>query len=311
MTDERVDTIRGEADGVLRAEDNRLVSAALAEGGIDPVSVTQKLAQGALSPHGLVDVLKPATSGLAGVVPEGTVERVLLATSIRTYAPQVLDLAIAEEARRGLLSYYSRLLRPEPRIAAKMRIGHSWFLSACKLATGSRFPAGVYEFELSGVPRSWFLRMARSSPWDMVRLAAFVLTRTRGLEPFFANHMAILRDPSEHLTEERVAEAYLTIADSLELQPRVKGLLAAGWMRDPRIGVVSPHLAALSDPIVDSGGILVGLWKVDPESSGALAKSRRRREAYARGLWHPAQGVALWPREAMLMWARSYRSSRA
>lgn len=285
---------------VLRSPIQKHLAGVFLAIGADPVEEARALTTDPATTRALTRLVDRILGSADRDVPTGAVEQHLIATAARAHVKRVPGLPLDADTRRDLLQYFVALLDPEPRIAEKMRVGHSWFISACKLLTGRRFPAGVYEFEVSGVPRSWLFRMR---PRDLPRVLVFLSTRTRGLFPFFAPHLALLRDPGGHLTEDNVNQSYLRMAASMRLQPRIRGMLAAGWPRDPETAKVSPNLAVLSRPVVANGGIQFRLGRVDPATSGALGKSRRRREAFERGEWHPAIGVNIWPREAMLRWA--------
>lgn len=101
---------------------------------------------------------------------------------------------------------------------------------------------------------------------------------------------------------------YLRITDMLERQPHIKGMFGGSWFYDPNLANISPRLMYLQQLPLEYGA---HCFHVKPDTSGnALHRSATRRRLYKQGKYHPQIYLLVWPREAMLDWARQYRSQQ-
>jgi hypothetical protein len=204
--------------------------------------------------------------------------------------PQSVQTLICDEMRWLASAPVSAL--------ASCGLGTSAFERLCKIATLRRFPAGVFEWEVSGIPRSYCLQTAKT---DWPRVAAFVACRMKGFAPVFFSHLAP-RSIGRSLQEREANRSYYQMAMALRLQPEVLGFGACSWFRAPSTHRVSPHLAWLSNVFRENGGLVVDAGLDDP-NGGALYRSATRRSLYEAGKWTPRKGLVMWPRNAMLDWA--------
>jgi hypothetical protein len=175
------------------------------------------------------------------------------------------------------------------------------FPSLCRLATLRRFPAGQFHWEVSGIPRTYLLRVA---PRALPRTLTFVAARMGGLSPVFYSHLNPRR-PDRSLSERESNRSYFQMAKALELQAEVKGFAACAWFRSPDTAVVSPHLAWVNRVFLENGGFVVRAGRADPEG-GVFHRSVTRRRLYEMGAFTPTNGLALWPRRAMIAWAAAH-----
>jgi hypothetical protein len=170
-----------------------------------------------------------------------------------------------------------------------------------RIATLQRFPAGQFEWEVSGISRRDVVGVGlRALP----RVLWFIARQLGGLGPVFFSHLNPRR-PHRSLLELEANRSYYRMARALELQPHVRGFGACSWFRSPATHRVSPHLAWLSAVVVDNGGLVV---ESGPEraDSGVLARSSTRRALYETGRFKPTRGLVIWPRDAMIAWARRH-----
>ena len=179
--------------------------------------------------------------------------------------------------------------------------GSHRFVRACKLVTLRRFPAGQFEWERSGVSRRDLLRV---EPRSMARALATVAFRMGGLRPVFFSHLNPRR-PNRSLSELEANRSYYLMALAMELQPEVRGFAACSWFRSPSTQAVSPRLAWISRVFLENGGVVVDSGRADPES-GVFHRSETRRRLSREGRFTPRLGLVLWPRRAMLAWARAH-----
>jgi hypothetical protein len=76
------------------------------------------------------------------------------------------------------------------------------FREFAKMATGRRFSAGLFHWDICGVSRSWLLKVPPRDVPGLVR----ALTKLRGLGPVMFPHLNPHR-PSGHLAEPAISDA--------------------------------------------------------------------------------------------------------
>jgi hypothetical protein len=208
-----------------------------------------------------------------------------------------LSLRIAESVRIRLEQDLRQL-----HMLSSVEAGSYGFVRAAKLATLRRFPAGPMEWEVSGIPRSYFLHAKFPSN---LRFLSFVLFRLRAVAPCFFLHVAPPPRNRAFSVPREVLRCYHRIIRSMELQPHIRGLLAHAWFHDPAAIRDNPQLEVLSRPYLDGGG-LITLLKPAPPSSGVTVGSAKRRSDYEAGTIQYHYGFAVWPRAGALRWADAH-----
>jgi hypothetical protein len=175
------------------------------------------------------------------------------------------------------------------------------FREFAKMATGRRFSAGLFHWDVCGVSRSWLPKVPLRDIPGLMR----TLAKLRGLGPGMFPHLNPHRQPG-HLAEPAISDAFAAMAETLDVRPDLRGLVAASWLRSPDVHSVSPHLAAVNAPIVAAGGFVTTIGLAPPDC-GVFERSRERGRLYRQGLFTPTTGLAIWPRADMLRWWRSYK----
>jgi hypothetical protein len=189
---------------------------------------------------------------------------------------------------------YAAAKTPEP-----FDVARASFVAMGRIATLSRFPAGQLDWEVSGIPRSWILKI----PWaKLPGFVAAVMFELRGFAPAFFSHLNPNRRNQAILLERESLRSYHRMARSMEYQPEVKGFVTASWLHSPDTFAISPHLEWLNDVFLTHGGYVFPLGPADP-GSGVLHRSPERQRAYDAGTFKPTQALIVWPRQAMLAWA--------
>ena len=150
------------------------------------------------------------------------VERLLLWNAARQALPGVSSLPVDKSIRERL----DRDLRQLHAMSVSMPAGSYHFERAAKMATLRRFPAGPMEWEISGVPRSYFLQAAFPAN---LRFLAFVIFRLGGRVPCFFVHLAPPPRNRALSVPKEVLRSYYRMARSLQLQPDVRALVASLW----------------------------------------------------------------------------------
>jgi hypothetical protein len=228
---------------------------------------------------------------------------VLLATLIadmkQTLAARNLPASIAAEAcEQG-----SRILkRLSAKPGAKMMLTSDTFLKELAICRLEMFACGATLAEPYGGPRRQLLVTA-GLPGALGLLAA--LARERGITtPYLSLH---LHPPLLHaFNPAGWRKAYLLLAELLEWNPRLRGVLGGGWYCDPEMQRVSPHLTYIRE-IADEGGALFvrGPTSEDDVKSATIAPGSRR-EDFLAGRYRPANYVMIWLRKDVLTWARAH-----
>jgi hypothetical protein len=175
------------------------------------------------------------------------------------------------------------------------------FREFAKMATGRRFSAGLFHWDVCGVSRSWLLKVPLRDVPGLVR----TLAKLRGLGPGMFPHLNPHRQPG-HLAEPAISDALAAMAETLDVRPDLRGLVAASWLRSPDVHSVSPHLAAVNAPIVAAGGFVTTIGLAPPDC-GVFERSRERERLYREGRFTLTTGLVIWPRVDMLRWWRSYK----
>lgn len=227
-------------------------------------------------------------------------ERALLRSAAAEFEPRIASLPIHESVRKLLRDEYRFYTGPGR--GTLVETGSYLFVTACKTISLRRFPAGPMDWEVSGFPRSWLLTVRKP---DLPRLAWYLAVRSGGFRPMFFMHIA--RRPKNRglLIEKEVLKAYYRMARSLELQPSIRAILASAWFHDPEAVAENPHLAWLNRPYRAEGGIIVTAGPA-PVDAGFLEHNIGRKEQFESGHLHYRIGIALWPRDAAIDWARRH-----
>ena len=248
-----------------------------------------------------IGALKNTISQMGADCANGAVEKLLLTRAALQSLATLSSAPVSEPVKQRLCGVFHDMARPAEAEQSKFTASHAHFGAMCKFATLRRFPAGEYDWDETGVPRSYFLRVDRR---NILRLLHFVVTRLGGLGPVFYLHVGLYRSQGSFTREEH-DRAYWRVAQALKLQPQIRGCMGAPWFCSPDVIPVSPHLAWIRENYLARGALVLRLGPPDP-TSGALGKSETRRRAYKAGTYTPTKSVMLWPRDAIVAWADAH-----
>jgi len=238
----------------------------------------------------------------AGIsVAGGDVERCLILTGALHKLRELPHLPVSRRVRALLCEELAWVASAPTAEFARCGVGTARFVRLAKIATHTRWPAGQFEWEISGIPRSDVLRV---DPLLLPGTLAFLAWRLRGLGPVFFSHLNPRR-PHRALLEDEANRSYFQMAQAMEQQPAIRGFAACSWFRSPETQRVSPHLAWLSRVFLENGGWVVDAGKAGADC-GALYRSSTRRALYEAGRFTPRKGLVVWPRRAMLGWAAAH-----
>jgi hypothetical protein len=229
------------------------------------------------------------------------VERWLLLHAMKASMPRLSVLPVPGTVKQLLLEEFAYMIRPDEGSLHYFQAHRPRFAAMAKQALLRRFPAGLFQWEESGIPRRWLLRI----PWrDLPRAARMMAGELGGLSPLLVPHLNARRK-SPWLTETAANRSYFLMAEALETQPHVRGIAGASWFRAPGIVEIAPHLAWVNRVFLENGGFVTTVGPADA-SSGVFANNPQRRALYDEGRFKPMLGLALWPRDAVLTWKRAH-----
>ena len=224
-------------------------------------------------------------------------ERAFLCAAATVFEPRIAAVRAHASVLLRLREEFRFYTLPTGR--ESLAAGTYLFTTGCKMISLRRYPAGPMDFEISGVPRSW---LPRIPPVDWLRSGLFITRRLKSLYPLFFLHVARRPKNRSLLIRKEVQRMYYRAARSLELQPEVYGIMASAWFHDPAAVAADPHLACLSTPYLENGGLITNTGPAS-EDAGFLERNAARKEQLDAGLLHYKLGLALWPREAAIDWA--------
>ena len=227
-------------------------------------------------------------------------ERVIVSYAALDSLPRIDDLrvhpAVKMLIRKECKSFASPARQP-------IVVGTDAFITAIYIATLRRFPAGPIDWVISGLPRSFFLRMPLAG---IPKALWYSLVHFGGFKPAFYVHLAYPPRNRGLVIEKEVRRAYYRMARSLMLQPEMKGILCSAWFHDPAALRDAPHLAALNEPYLQYGGRILTSVGEAKEDSGFLKFNPERRKLYEEGKLRIDLTLAMWPRAAAIRWAEQH-----
>jgi hypothetical protein len=215
-------------------------------------------------------------------------------------AAVVPDLPVPESVKTLIATEFSFMATSDGAAFSAHCAGIGRYERLWQIAILRRFPAGQFEWEVSGISRSDVIRVGFGA---MPVVLWFIARWMGGFGPVFS-HLNPRRS-NRSLLELEANRSYYRMARALELQRHVRGFAACSWFRSPATHRVSPHLAWISAVVVNNGG-LVAEAGADRVDSGVLARSATRRRLYETGQFKPTRGLVMWPRDAMIAWARQH-----
>lgn len=236
----------------------------------------------------------------------GAFERYLIVAAAADAVDGLAALPVDERVKDLFCHNFQTYAAHPGRLPEPFDLSRASFVTMSRIATLSRFPAGQLDWEVSGIPRSWLLKVPRR---HLPRLVSLILFGLGGLQPMFFSHINPNRRNQGILLERESLRAYHRMARTMEQQPAIRGLITASWLHSPDTFAVSPHLSWLNAVFLENGGHVLSLGAGDIES-GVLHRSPERRQAYEAGTFTPTEALVIWPRAAMLAWASAHGEFR-
>ena len=247
-----------------------------------------------------VAALAERVTALGVATADAAVERWLLLLSALRHLDAMAKLPVSESVKREFCREFDYFAAPPAKVRPEFGALRPDFPGMSRLASLRRFPAGQAHFVTSGLPRSWLLK---PKGLDKLKLAAFTLARLRGVAPMFFLHMSWKKKLV--LSEKEQYRSYYRIAETMKLQPEIRGIAGASWFHSPDTFRVTPHLEWVNRVFLENGGFVTIIGPAHP-TGGVFQNDVHRRRLWEAGQFQPTTGLALWPRRAVLAWAAAH-----
>lgn len=228
-------------------------------------------------------------------------ERYLLVLATLNSLDRLAAAPLPDSVKKLQCQEFKFFAAPDPAWIHTFDLTSPWAVPYAGLAVLERFSAGQVHWEVSGVPRSWLLQIpARDYPRVLGALAGL-----GGFRPALFPHIAPPRMRVPLLLEREFVKSYSRMAECLPLQPSMLGIVTSSWLYAEETRRISPHLEWMSRMFLDNGGMISHIGYSKPDA-GFLVGSRERQKAYDAGEYRPRDAIVIWPRAAVLKWARRY-----
>lgn len=164
------------------------------------------------------------------------------------------------------------------------------------------FPAGAQVVEpASSFHRALLYRGGLAQLFGVVKL----LVTSGGNSNWYQIHTHL--EEREEFTPDGWDRCYVRLAHMMERHPHIRGIYGGSWFYDPALADISPRLTYLRGRPQDNGALL--FYSNEDPHGGALSTSETRRELFEQGRYMPKAYAMIWPRAALLSWARDFTST--
>ena len=163
-------------------------------------------------------VLKETLSRGGYPVGGGAFERFLIVAAAVDAVDRLAALPVDDRVQDLFCQNFQMYAAPD-RLPEPFDLARASFVAMGRIATLSRFPAGQLDWEVSGIPRSWLLKVPRRS---VPRLVGSILFELRGFQPAFFSHINPNRRNQGILLERESLRSYHRMARSMERQPGIR-----------------------------------------------------------------------------------------
>lgn len=225
----------------------------------------------------------------------------VVACLLKKHAPRLIEQYKAESIFDLLISNFSRIARSLTN-GSNPYEDYDSFIKDISYAYGEIIPCGAQGIALTAIasPKALLspaaLRAYGTNPFRWVKPAlnlgkgwARTHTDSRMLQDF---------------NEQGWDTAFRRMSALLETRPWIFGIVATAWFYDPQIPQISPKLAYLQERPLERGAFLFRHGVNPYQTQWAIERSPTRRKLYEEGRYQPQCYSMLWPRKALLSWAR-------
>jgi hypothetical protein len=231
------------------------------------------------------------------------VERFLALQACLVALQRLLQMPVTDSIRRLFCTICRQIASTPQQPDERLALESDAFAELAQIVTLRRFHAGQCSFDvIRRMPFSWLLK---AHPFDMSGFVRELGFGMRGVGPVVEPHINYWRANRMFLLKREHERAIWRIAQFVEQQPAIKGLVTSSWLYAVETGKESPHLGWLREFYADENARIIDAGPA-LEERGFLAGSEPRRLLYASGVFRPRETIVLWPRADMLAWARRH-----
>lgn len=225
--------------------------------------------------------------------------RLVLLNLIQTFETRAADVQlppdIHEHAVDFLLRLIQRLQKPK---RGQYRLDKDYFLKDLSVARLKLWPCGAELVDIaSGIPRRMLLEAGKGR---FLKALGQIKFQCGGFKPFFETHFDARM--SAGFSAEGYRSLYLTIAQMLENDAKIKGMYSCSWWHDPALARISPNLGFLNAIAVEGGAKLYPMGTNDQIIAQATRLSKERTQQVRAGTYRPTRYLMVWARRDLLRW---------
>ncbi|HYG25449.1 MAG TPA: hypothetical protein VD906_00925 [Caulobacteraceae bacterium] len=179
-----------------------------------------------------------------------------------------------------------------------------FFSKDVRYATGLTVPCGAMAVDLHARIGPKLLLRDLASPRGPKALAGYLTGG--GLGVWLSDHIDV-RDTRD-MNPAGWTRLFERIADLLEANPAIRGVIGVGWIYDPVVGQITPRLDYCRKTQVENGAFLIRVETGEHHTANATATSATRRRLVEEGKYVPTCYLIAWPRRPLIGWARRVKS---
>lgn len=192
------------------------------------------------------------------------------------------------------------VLYPSPKSLAYFQPDNVRYWELADIMLFRRFPGGQMHWSESAVSLRWF---AKSSGGILAGLRTFAILG--GRDRFWETHLNARRKYPNVVLEKEGMLSYYRMAKCMELCPEIRGMMSASWFFCKRTLEISPSMRWVRTLPESSGAYFFEIGPSRPDA-GFLVGNKLRRELYEKGEYQPMDTCCIWPRRALIQWARQH-----
>jgi len=228
-----------------------------------------------------------------------TFNKVLLVYLVNNFSLACVSVAIPGSIES---QYRDELTRIKQLIDDDTAFNYSWdndlFVKDIAICSGRLIPIGPGLLEISGLPRKMIFSAGIRQSIDFIK----VWLRLGRRSPLLINHMHLAN--INQFSPQGWMRAYHRVAELLEENQHIRGLMRSSWFIDPAISIISPHLRYLRH-VAQQNGATILYYADEGIDSGAFSRSKSRLSLFKQGAYIPKTYYAVWPRKSLCQFLQS------
>jgi len=240
-----------------------------------------------------------AVEGALGLVAEQDQHRLRRAAVARLFLgelrPDGVIAASVEALYPAFIERLASFLMQPPDAAYE----DEFFGKDVRYALGLTVPCGAMAIDLRARLGPKLVLRDLRSPNGLRNALAYAAAGGLGL--WYSDHIDV-RDVRD-MNPPGWTRLFERIADMLQVNPQVRGVIGVGWIYDPAVGQVSPRLDYCRKAQVENGAFLIRVETGEHHTAVATAASPTRKRLVEEGKYTPTCYLIAWPRKALIDWS--------